>query len=226
MRITFSISNKNEPELLALYHQLGSRNFSNFIKDALRYTVRPNYVGTIQMPETLFLKDSDIKEKVPIDISITAERDSDIVTLLQSVKPHMLPKFLKQCTRNYLGTKSLEAYFTEDFSEKLASVTRTQFPIVYQIGGSAQQKTRKRTRTSSNQRTRQTVNAQKTTATTATVEQEPGTCSLPTVSSAPVPTQTIPSFISTPSVDESTTENTDSGTDEEAVLNLLDALLS
>ena len=138
MRNVFIITYKNDPELVALYYELGAKLFSNFIKDALRHVVRINYVGTTDVPNVLLLDSSKEGAKIKINLSLTAAKDADVVSLLQSLKPKMVSRFIKQCTKLYLGTKGLEAFFNKSMNEKLSpSVNPRIAPVVFQFGESA-----------------------------------------------------------------------------------------
>lgn len=134
MRMLLPISYKNEPELVALYHELGSRSFSVMIKDALHHIVRPNYVGKITIPETLLLETPETNIKYTVGLSISSEKDNDIEGLLLAIKPGMRTKFIKQCVKLYIGVKGLQAYFNKDYSDKLLNLSQSRVPqIVYQL---------------------------------------------------------------------------------------------
>lgn len=134
MRIIFPISYRNEPELMALYHKLGSKDFMLMVKDALRHTIRPHYVGKVEIPDNLLLEAPTENIKIRLNLSISSAKDADVNTLLRGIKPQFMTKFIKQCLKLYLGTKGFQAYFNDEYSDKLAQLFSTQSAqIVYQF---------------------------------------------------------------------------------------------
>lgn len=234
MRIVFLISYKNDPELVALYYELGAKLFSNFIKDALRHVVRLNYVGAVDVPNVLLLDSSKEKEKIKINLSLAAAKDADVASLLQSLKPKMVSKFVKQCTKLYLGTKGLEAFFNDNMNEKLSPSANPRIaPVVFQFGESAQISNCKKVRTSSTRKqAKQKLNpvVNVTPDLSKSQNQQSTTTQSPFSVSAPEQERDIsaPVAIETPNQNTGSEYETisETNTDEDDVLAMLESLLS
>lgn len=134
MRTVISLTNRRDPDLLSLYYLLGKQNFLLFLKDALRSLVRRDYIPRIQMPKgPLFGNDN--YEDVKVHLSLTAEKDKDVEKLLLNIKKRRLGAFMKQTLRIYIGTISLQAYFSNELEEAIKAYSSPAPTQVYNFGG-------------------------------------------------------------------------------------------
>lgn len=120
MRNCILISNKKDPDLVALYNKVGGQEFANLMKDALRSIVRGGYEGKSKLPKGMLLQNNKDYKDVRFVLTITSEKDSDVRELLSHVSDRKLGQFAKQALRFYLGPAVvLSGYLDNAFSQTL-----------------------------------------------------------------------------------------------------------
>ena len=124
MRTTITLYNKSDPDLLGLYEQVGSKEFSILLKDSLRTLVRPNYKA--KDPPLFINKYTGDRERIPLGLSLTSKKDKDIEELLRHVRPGNLCVFCKMALRFYLGNVlSLSAFLDLELNPTVVYHTQT-----------------------------------------------------------------------------------------------------
>lgn len=126
MRNCILISNKKDPDLVALYHKVGKKEFANLIKDSLYAITRIGYKGKTKIPEDLLIQSNEY-EDIRFVLTITSQKDKDIEALLLNVKKRRLGQFVKQVLRFYIGpaivlSGYLENDFIKTFEQKVTPV--------------------------------------------------------------------------------------------------------
>lgn len=111
------LSGIRDPDLVAIYHKIGSREFQRLTKEALRSVVRPGYrkEGHIDVGNLGFVgKDTSIR----LDVWITAKKDTDVSEMLSRINDGQLGFFIKQAIRFYLGEDIiLRAFLKTEYAE-------------------------------------------------------------------------------------------------------------
>lgn len=101
---TLYFSPKTDTDLIAVYYQIGAKNFAKAIKESLRMTIRPGYISEfiskLSLDPTF---DMPIKNALSMNISFCAEGDEDIRILLSKTKPKKMTYFMKMALRYAIG---------------------------------------------------------------------------------------------------------------------------
>lgn len=158
MRSSIILSSRKDPDLIALYRKIGSIEFSNMIKDALRMVTRKGYNPKYKPTESLILQGNLEEETVKINLIITSQKDEDIRELLSHVLPGELGNFIKNALRFYLGPAIiLPGYMKKEFSDKLQiTPVTTQVFVIDNLNAQASTLVKKRKKRSSKPKPRKT----------------------------------------------------------------------
>lgn len=103
MRKDILLSVKRDSDLVGLYFAVGVKEFNKYIKDALRSTIRHDYVGGIHPRHNMSFELPDDIKSVKIQISLSSENDEDVRNLMKHIKKGKITAFVKSALRFYLG---------------------------------------------------------------------------------------------------------------------------
>lgn len=136
MRHTVYFSGKRDPDIIALYREVGLEDFKKIMRDALCSTVRIGYIPKYTSLDKLCLQvtDEDISINLKIKLCMTSQKESDITDLLLQVKPRQLSNFIKTAMKFYIGRAICLRALLDTNSEVLKQIEPIQ---VFNIGTTA-----------------------------------------------------------------------------------------
>lgn len=113
---TITLSKKRDSDLIALRNTIGSRDFTRLLKDSSRAIVRADHANTFCFPENAHLSrtEAEVEKDVRFEVGF-GEKDADVASLVEHVKPGKFNAFVKNAIRMYVGTSILSAYLDESF---------------------------------------------------------------------------------------------------------------
>lgn len=123
------LSYQRDPDLVALYKQVGKKQFMNLLKESLRVIIRRDYTPKYKLPiDFVIYPLNDISEHteyIRICVSLTSDKDSDIVQIMAHVSKNRSGLFIKNALRFYIGpVLCLQGFLDIDFQNTLINTCR------------------------------------------------------------------------------------------------------
>ena len=143
---TVVLSKKRDSDLIALKNTIGSRDFTRLLKESLRAIVRADHDNSFRMPEGIDIgrAESEVVKDSRFEVAF-GEKDADVESILEHVKPGKFNAFVKSAIRMYVGTSLLSAYLDEEFAGAPRSTQTVRVVFLGETPKKRTQSTKKRT---------------------------------------------------------------------------------
>lgn len=218
------LSYQRDPDLVALYKQVGKKQFMQLLKESLRVLIRSGYVPKYKLPIDFMLQPlTDVTEQseyIRICVSLTSYKDEDIAQMMTHVSERKSGLFIKSALRFYIGpVLCLQGFLDIEFQKYLINTCR--FTQVFSFGSMIEENDTKKQKKQRKPRKPRVQKSNTTSNKKNKVENSP----IPKITEQEKPNQFGFPTMSTPVKAESLNKPDENANEEDEMLSLLEGLL-